>query len=241
MPVVKVSPLAKDRQLEFRRLTMENYHEVIDLIFPDYAQDCEVNKFGHVDDLNEFTAVRVKITLQQPWSVGIYDKDSNELLAVTMNTVENKTCVVPVPTEDDFKRFGFRLNQKQQQIKQFFITLEAGVFDMIGVDKAFHLGMMTVRSKYRRNNLSALLVYASYRLAWESGCKYVVMCPTTEYLCKAMEKDGLTVLREIKFSNYDAEQETDLFSNAKYPCVKAQLICKIIGPPADYMPITKPI
>ena len=111
---------------------------------------------------------------------------------------------------------------------------------MIGVDKVFYLGMMTVRSKYRRNSLSVLLVYASQRLAWESGCKYVVMCPTTEYLCKAMENDGWIVLREITFSNYDAEHNTDLFSNAKYPNVKAQLICKMTDTPADYMPITIP-
>ena len=238
MPVIKVSPLAKTRLLEFRRLSMKNYEEVVDLIATDYTQDCAVNKFGRIDTMNERDAVRVKMKLNQNWSVGIYDKDSNELLAVTMNTVENRTCLAPVPTEEDFKQFGFYLNQKQQQIKQFFITLEAGVFDMIGVDKVFYLGMMTVRSKYRRNNLSALLIYASNRLAWESGCKYMAMCSTTEYLCKAMEKDGWTVLREIKYSNYDAEHNTDLFSNAKYPCVRAQVICKTTGSPADYMPIT---
>ena len=155
-----------------------------------------------------------------------------------MNTIKGEKP--SVSTEDDFKRFGFRLNQKQQQINRFFAILQTDLFDMIGVDKVFYLGMMTVRSKYRRNKLSALLILASHRLAWESGCKYVVMCPTTEYLCKAMENDGWIVLREITFLNYDAEHKTDLFSNAKYPNVKAQLICKMTDTPADYMPIIIP-
>ena len=211
MSVVKVSPLAKHRQLEFRRLTMENYQEVVDLMVSDYTQDCAVKLFGHMDNLDQYNAVRVKMKLHQSWSVGIYDKDSNELLAVTMNTVESTKSLDP--SADDYKQHGFLVNLKEQQINRFFVTLEAGVFDMIGVDKVFYLGMMTVRSKYRRNNLSTLLVYASNRLAWESGCKYMVMCPTTEYLCKAMEKDGWTLLREIMYSNYNAENETDLFAN----------------------------
>ena len=237
MPAVKISSLAKDRQFEFRRLTMKNYQKVVDLINSDYAKDHGVNTYGQIDNMNEYDAMRVEMKLQQPWSVGVYDKNLNELLAVIMNTVERRKSLDP--TEDDFKQFGFYENFKQRQIDQFYANLQTGVFDTIGVDKVFYLGMMTVRSKYRRNNLSALLIYASHRLAWESGCKYMVACPTTEYLCKAMEKDGWTVLREIAFSKYDAEHKTDLFANAKYPNVKAQLICKKTAFPNSYMPIAK--
>ena len=108
--------------------------------------------------------------LNQNWRVEIYDKDSNELLAVTMSAVVRKTCLVPIPIEDDFKRFGFCLNQKQPQINQFFVTLEAGVFDMVRVNKVFYLKMMTVRCKYKRNNLSALF----YFLTWERGLDYQI-------------------------------------------------------------------
>ena len=236
MPDIKVSPLAKEHQLEFRRLTMENYQEVVDLISSDYTQGYVRNTYGHIDNMNERHVVRVKMKLQQPWSIGIYEKDSNELLAITMNTVENTESLEP--SANDYKQYGFRENLKEQQINRFFVILQAGLFDVVGVDKVFYLGMITVRLKYRRNNLSALLVYASQRLAWESGCKYMVMCSTTEFLGKAMEKDGWTLLREITYSNYDAEHKTDLFANAKYPYVRAQLICKMTCPPADYMPIT---
>ena len=100
MPVVKVSPLANDRQLEFRRLTMKNYLEVVDLITSDYTQDHGVDTYGHIDNMDEYNALRVKMKLQQHWSVGIYDKDSNELLAVTMNTVKSEKP--SVSSEDDF-------------------------------------------------------------------------------------------------------------------------------------------
>ena len=215
---------------------MKNYDEVVDLVNSEYSSDTAANRYGDVENMNEHNALRVKVKLRQNWSVGIFDKITNELLAVNMNTIERKSLEI---TDDDYKRLGFRLNSRLQQINRFFDTLQAGVFDILGVEKVFYWGMGAVRSKYRKKNLLGLLGYASYRLAWESGCKYIVACPTTDFLCKSMETHGWTVLRKINFSDYDAEHGTSLFANAKYPNSKAQLMCKMTDPPADYMPVAK--
>ena len=54
----------------------------------------------------------------------------------------------------------FRENLIKQQTNRFFVILQAGLFDMVGVDKVFYLGMMTVRLKYGGNKPVCFFLYA---------------------------------------------------------------------------------
>ena len=99
--------------------------------------------------------------------------------------------------------------------------------------------LFSAHADYRRIGIMYFARAAPSRLAWKTGCKYVVGCFTTDFLCKSIKKGGFAVFREFNHADYDAENGADLFATAKYLNVKAQLAYKRIAPPLDVMPEAK--
>jgi len=235
--ISEMLPISAPYPFQVRKLSMKNYEEFMNFITIHYFEDHEKSIFGDVKDMKKYNAVRVKMKLQQDWSLGIYDTTINTLVGVMMMTVEKKVldpCAKSLdPCKHDFDKVGFRENLKLQQIDQFFATLEAGVFDMLQVDKLLYVGMVTIHVDYRKQGLLYLVSATATNMEWETACKYSVNCPTNEFACHSAKNLGFSVIREINYADYDSQNGTNLFANAKYPNIKAQLTYREIKPPRD--------
>ena len=207
-----------------KKLTSENESAVIDFITVHYSQNFFKPAY-EVNDSDEYNTIRARGLLKQNWSVGIFEKSTNKLVGLMLNTIRKKALgneELKVETKQ------FELSQKVLELDRFFEVLENRIFGLLSEDNLFYLGMATVHIDYRNHGIFAMVIGACYALAKESGCKYIYATPTTSFLVHMMEKHRWTVVKEVIYSDYDARNGTNLFGDPKYPFTRIQLAYKEI-------------
>ena len=204
---------------EINKLTFKVLPDISDLIINHYSQDFYKKLFGlQGDDIDIYNINRIKMHLNQNWSIGVYEKGINNLVGVSMNRVQEK--------EKSFSIEKLSLPYELEQVLEFFEDLEADMFDLLQVDNVFYAGMVTVHNMHRRKGIFHKLREASETLAKTAGCKYIVYTPTNEYLCESFSKHGYQVLREINYLDYYSRKHVKIFKKVASPYIKAQLVYK---------------
>ena len=170
--------------------------------------------------------VRVHLKLQENLSVGVYEKSSHKLVAVMLCWVQDATSdpnkvicslMQPVPKE-------------VQEELEFFDKLESGLFEHLSGDKhnmkVLFAGMLTVHLQYQLRGIASFLLNKSLNLAMEAKCTYVIVVTVNDFLIKSLAKKRWLLYRECRFSDYNSDNGTSVFSTAEYPTVKAQVLYK---------------
>ena len=209
--------------IEIKTLTFQDLTDVLDLIVKHYSQDLFDNFFQlKGNEIDQFNINRVKMHLKQSWSVGAFDKETNKIIAVSLNRVQEKgKPLVPLILNKQMV-----LSNELEQIKEFFDDLTVNSFDLLQTDKLFFAGMVTVHEMYRRNGIVNKLRIATESLARTAGCNYIVSTPTNEYLCRSALQYDYKVLKEITYLDYYSRNHAKIFENVSSPYIKAQLIYK---------------
>ena len=215
-----ISKMSGKLQFEVRRLIPKDENAVMELITHHFSRDHERELFGMQEDEDEHHIMRAKMKLKQNYSIGVFEKSTNKLLAVTLCTVQRRND----PFVDDSVNKIEKKSTKHRQIVKFFEELEAGAFDMLKTDKYFFPGMTTVHKDYRKLGLATLTEPECWKMAIELGCRYGVITPTTDFLCEHAKKNGAQILRELKYADYNAAHGINLFVTTAYPNSKAQLV-----------------
>lgn len=211
-----------------KKLSHEHEAEVFDLITEHYSKDFYFNWLGlKGQDIDHYNIIRAKMKLKQDWSVGIFNKETNKLVAVSLNVVQRKGETLD-PEVQDFAYEETYLSDELQEIVELFAELEANIFDLLQVDQIFYAGMETVHPNFRKRGISYKLYQESESFARESGCKYIVASPTNEYICKSFLKKNYRVLKEINYTDFYLKTKAKVFSKVTYPYVKTQLVYKNI-------------
>ena len=211
--------------IQIKRLSTKVLPDVLDLVVKHYSRDLFKNLFGlQGDDIDLFNTSRVKMYLNQNWSVGAFDKETNDLVGVCMNMVYKKGESLLTHSSNE----EIVLSNELKQVNEFMACLESNVFDLLQVDKVFYLGTAVVHKMYRRKGIISNLRNASEALARTAGCNCIVSVPTNEYLCRFFSKDGYKILREMNYLDFYSKKQVKIFKNVISPYIRAQLVCKDI-------------
>ena len=211
--------------IRIKRLSTKFLPDVLDLVVKYYSRDFFKNVFGlQGDDIDLFNTSRVKMYLNQNWSVGAFDKETNDLVGVCMNMVQGKGESLLTHNSNE----EIVLSNELKQVNEFMACLEANLFDLLQVDKVFYLGTAAVHKMHRRKGITRNLGKASETLARTAGCNCIVSVPTNEYLCQLLSKYGYKILKEINYLDYYSKKQVKIFENVTSPYIKAQLVYKKI-------------
>ena len=211
--------------IQIKRLSTKVLPDVLDLVVKHYSRDLFKNLFGlQGDDIDLFNTSRVKMYLNQNWSVGAFDKETNNLVGVTLNEVQEKRKPLILPNSNE----EIVLSNELKQVIDFMDCLESNVLDLLQVDKVFYSGMAAVHKMHRRKGITSNLRKASEALAKTAGCNYIVSVPTNEYLCRFCSRNGYKILREVNYLDYYSKKQVKIFQKVTSPYNKAQLVYKKI-------------
>ena len=120
--------------IEIKTFTFQDLTDVLDLNVKHYSQDLFDNFFQlKGNEIDQFNINRVKMHLKQSWSVGAFDKETNKIIAVSLNRVQEKgKPLVPLILNKQMV-----LSNELEQIKEFFDDLTVNSFDLLQTDKLF--------------------------------------------------------------------------------------------------------
>ena len=216
-------------ELFVKRLNPDNEKEVCDLLLKFYTIEKTYLKF--IKDINQDEVIilnnlRVKQRLQQPYSIGVFTKVSNKLVAISMGYVKK------ISSSSDKNKDEKQFSEPMKLNFRFLQMLERDIFDQLKVDKVFEMGMGVTHDDYKNQGLMGLTTKLCHHLSKQSGCKYIITKPTTEYVCKHIEKQTPeSIINQIYFKDYiDPVTGVNPFTNSKFPFVQGMLTCAEIDP-----------
>ena len=215
-------------QIEIRRLVFEDENEVLDLIRDHFSRDLYSNWLGlEGEDVDFYHSAVTKLKLTQSWSIGVFEKSTKKLIAISVNGIQRSGNVLDTHT-DFFSRTEVRCSKHLEHVLTFYKNLESGVFDLLSTDKIFCSGLVAVHKKYRRKGISHVLREKSEFLARAAGCNHIVTVAVKEELCSSFIKQGYKVARELNYVDYYERTNATIFENLRHPYVKAQILYKNI-------------
>ena len=209
-------------KFEVRRLTLDNFNEATQLITEHYGSEIQNNLWGKINKIDELFAVRVRKKLQQPYSLGVFEKSSNKLIGTMLCDVFKKN-MLPLSENSEFQNWPIKL----REIAKFMETLEEHAYVYLGTKKIFRVEMMAVHLHYRKLGISSLLLEMATSLACEANCRHVIVIPTNDFLCFSLKRKGWSLIKESKFNEQVSSNGDKLFPNARPPYTKAQVVFKI--------------
>ena len=175
------------------------------------------------EDIIDYNNKRIKFRLKQPYSVGIFEKSTEKLVAVALGYVREKKLEL----DHEIPKNEISQITPIQLALNFVSTLEGDIFKMLNIDKVHEVGMGCIHPDYKNHGLMIMVVELAHHIARESGCKYSITKVTNEYLVKHVEKyNPERIKKQIKFLEYvDPITGINPFVNPKFPYVRAILLC----------------
>ena len=217
-----------DAKFEIKPLTLASKNEALKLMKDHYQKDSLFQYIPEIkqSDFVDYENARFDISLKENYSLGIFEKKSGStLIAFALNHIAKKE-------EKSSCDGNFGLNHAThcgalQAYKRFFNELSASTFDILKTDEVFFAGSATVHSDYRNLGLFNVLQKCCVYLGLKSGCEYLIGRPTSEYVIKvAMAAGYYRCIKKVNFIDYiDPVSGLRLFANAKFPHVRAQILC----------------
>ena len=190
-------------KFDVRQLTQSDLEVVQDLVWEHFGEEVYFKKYGWKGEwVAQFCKTRVKIYLKQNWSFGLFDKSTNKLVAVTLNTIAEESLE---SQHEELEREGFIAHPKLIEVQRAWATLEEGIFQKLQAKKLFYCGMAVVHKDYRKQGLLTAMTIKSDQLANQAGCDYVICYLSVDLLVDAFlksEKHGYRLLKEIRYRDY---------------------------------------
>ena len=211
-------------KFEARRLTSAHENEVVEFMTSYYSQAYFRPAYcvDETDNYDEYNAIRVRNGLKLNWSVGVFEKSTDNLVGVMLNSIRQKPQRYDLA---EFEEAGFELSPKLLKNDKFFADFEAEIFELLDEEELFYFGMAAVHTEFRNQGVFSVVISACYELAKMSGCRYMYTTSTTDLLIQMLQHHGWSVVKETKCSDYDTKNNTNLF-RAKYPFTSNRLAYK---------------
>lgn len=180
--------------LTVKRIEMECCDQVLDLVKNYYTEQTQTYRMLKYDleEGREINAKRATSLLSYGISVGIFEKNTNHLVAMCLNAIEESGN----PPKDSVVA---AVDPKQQIAWRFFESIENDVLQLLKTEKVVSMHIATVHSGYRNQGLLAHMVMASAQIAKEVKCEYVVATFTTAYFPKTI---GFQIIKQVRYSEY---------------------------------------
>ncbi|XP_078491837.1 uncharacterized protein LOC144747592 [Ciona intestinalis] len=201
--------------LEIRRIGVECSKEVQKLIASSYAPRAELTKAANVP-LAQAVAVqteRARHLLQQNASIGVFEKQSETLVAVSLNLIRFRSEMSKIYKDEPFENeFKWR-----HQLIKTQTDLEGNILEELGAEKICSTHMLTVHTSYTHMGIGTSLIKRMVDLAADLGCDYAIAHVTSKYAMEILNKSGWCLLRSIDLMQYKNDNGTIYFVNAKTP------------------------
>ena len=224
-----MAALPSERRFQVRKLTSKDEKEVLELVVHHYSRDLYLNKYGlHGEDIDEICRIRAKLKLKHNWSLGVFERSTKKLVAVSLNVVKTGSLETK---SDALQQKKSVLPPQIEVIQRCLLKFEAGVFEELKADKIFYYGMGTVHKNYRRLGMQKLLRLKNEILAHEAGCQYMITSLSSNFLITSRSSNmGYFVLRELFYPDYvDPVTNLKPFTNMNPTYQRLQMVCKVIN------------
>ena len=203
------------RRLYVKRLNSNDTNTVSEFLAKYYIGENNYMKLikGMKDeDIINYNNKRVKFRLKHPYSVGIFEKSTEKLVAVSLGYVREKKLEL----DHEIPKNEISQITPIQLALNFVSNLEGDIFKILNVDKVHEAGMGCIHPDYKNHGLMIMAVEFAHHIARESGCKYSISKVTNPERLK----------NQIKFLEYvDPMIGINPFVNPKFPYVRAFLFC----------------
>lgn len=190
-----------NKNIVIKRIGIESRGEVLELIKNYYTSetvDYKMLKYD-LEEQRISDYKRANALLAYGLSVGVFDKNTNRLVAITLN------AIVESGKPDEYNPTDAE-DSKIRVLIRFIDYAERDVLDILNAKKVLYMNITTVMPGYRRLGLSAKMALASLEVAKENECEYVVATATTTYFSKSI---GFKPVKRINYSEY-VDEETGL-------------------------------
>ena len=212
-----------DSRFEIKPLTSKHKDETIELLAQYYINDSVMQYIPGLkhSDIIEYLSTRYDHCIKQNYSVGVFRKSGNPLIALSLNYVKRRLPDGSYSSAHSCTASAILAYDK------FMAKLDGNLYDRLKTDKLFHAGMTAVHADYRKLGLSGVIEKCCIYFGVKSGCDYMVLRPTMEYLIKSFaDAKCYVILNEMKYADYiDPDSGSKLFPDVKFPHVRVQSLC----------------
>ncbi|XP_078481902.1 uncharacterized protein LOC144742719 [Ciona intestinalis] len=201
--------------LEFQRIGVKSTRDVQEFVAAYFSPRDQLLKAANVplEQAIELHRNRAKQLLKQNYSIGVFEKKSGALVAISLNSIRD--CSEGQGQDGSPENFPYEWNAAKLRMLQL---LEKNVFEELAAKKIFTAHMFTVHTSYSNMGLGKILEQKCQDLALELGCDCHIAHPTSTYSLSVLKHFGSVVLKRINLRHYiDEVTGTKPFENAKPP------------------------
>nr|XP_039257151.1 uncharacterized protein LOC120333830 isoform X4 [Styela clava] len=214
-------------KLQFRVLQEEDYGVVWDLVLKEFIprEPFSVAMKLTDEDCNDLFRNPVKEGISHRSSIGVFDKETGELIGINMTALGKKRELIPDTGS------GENSKKEQQFGKLVSILLGGGSpnapEEAIGTRNYMQSFMLCAKSTHANTGIGTELYKRTDDIARKEGCKMRFTYSTNAFTSKICDKFGYESLKDIYYKDYvDPVSGEKILESIPPPHIKISLMVK---------------
>lgn len=176
----------------------DDYDQAVSLLTSSFFRDEPITRCLQATNNLEFTTRTLTRCLQDGCSFVAYDTETNQIVAICLNEIEQRDQQHELDEPDEKLRFAFELFGH--------IHKEQTIFDRMHCDKLLHIFMISVDQVARGHRLAARLIEKSIEHGKQLQLNGAFAEATNLYSLKCFQQQQFKTVDELIYTEYSPER-----------------------------------